>query len=443
MINKQVIDYLLSTSGKVPEGSTWFSIGEKFGIQAPDQERAKTEPAYNYKSIGRRTQQVWQNYLTAQDKLRLNKQIFDGEGNLLWETFKFHPQEVDPINSDDFEVEKITTNPYGGAWMKLKKKENFHTEEHLDKLVKILSETITPTEYPSLDVHENSHGLFVYGADKHIGALTKQDSIYSNRYNKEEIMKRIVDFTLQNILKTVGIFGILESLFIMDFGDALDGFNQKTTGGLRGTSVHTLPQQLNNRDQHDFYVEVHKALFDQIVHLEIAKDIYFVATSNSNHGGDFEYGAMRHLEEYLNIKYPFIKTKINYFPLNHFFYGDHCIIFGHGKDDEDMRNGMPLNLTDKVENFLNDYIKVNDLGKYNVTFVSGDLHQSSENYGKALRYKKVLSQYGSSKWMHTNFGSGSPGLSYELYSKTSKGIWKMDDFFDIESESNTGINFDD
>ena len=150
---------------------------------------------------------------------------------------------------------------------------------------------------------------------------------------------------------------------------------------------------------------------------------------------------MRHIETYLNLRYPFIKTVVNYLPLNHFTYGQHCIIFGHGKDDEDMKNGMPLNLTDKVENYLNDYIRVNKLESYNVSSISGDLHQSSENYGKALRYKKVLSQFGSTKWMHTNFGSGSPGLSFEIYDKQSKMIFKADDFFEFENQSNTGIDF--
>src|SRR5690606_35289266 len=103
-----------------------------------------------------------------------------------------------------------------------------------------------------------------------------------------------------------------------------------------------------NREQHDFYVELHKELFDCIVTNGFAKDIYFVATSNSNHGGDFEYGAMKNLETYLNVKYPSIKTVVSYKPFNHFIYGKHCIIFGHGKDDEDMKNGLPLVLNDKV-----------------------------------------------------------------------------------------------
>lgn len=440
MINKNLIDYLLSNSGKLKEDETWYSLGKKFGIESPNKTRAKENKKYKRKSISRKTQRIWQQYIKSKNKLKLSKEIY-ANGELKFETFKFYPDEVEIKNSDEFEVERFTTNPYGGAWMKLRRKENFFSEDHLEKLKDILTKEIEPQEYTSSDVQHYDKGLFILGSDKHIGALTKADSIYNNKYDKKEILHRIVYKTLQNIRRSYNIFGTLESVFIMDLGDALDGFNQKTTGGLRGTSTHILPQQMNNREQYDMYVEIHKILFDTIVKDQLAKNIYFVATSNSNHGGDFEYTAMKTVEQYLNIKYPFINTVVNYYPLNHFFYGEHCIIFGHGKDDEDMKSGMPLNLNDKVENYLNDYIRTNKLENYNVSFISGDLHQSSENYGKSIRYKKVLSQFGSTKWMHTNFGSGSPGLSLEIFEKNSKIIWKTDDFFDIKDESNTGIDF--
>ena len=111
------------------------------------------------------------------------------------------------------------------------------------------------------------------------------------------------------------------------------------------------------------------------------------------------------------------------------------------EDDEDMKNGLPLVINDKVATVLSDYIRVNKLDGYNVSVISGDLHQSADGYAKNFRYKKVLAQYGSSKWMHTNFGSGQPGLSSEVYVKNSKKIYKEEDFFEIENESNTGINF--
>lgn len=439
MIKKKIINHLISNGGRLKKGETWLSVAETFGIEAPDKKRASKDKRYLQKSIARIAQRYWESYSKQQEKLKLTQQTYV-DGKLKFETFKKGAEKTELPNPEDFEVEKYTTNPYGGAWMKLRKKEKFHSEEHIENLKEILLKEITPVSYtPQLKT--NNKGYFVYGSDKHIGALTKLDSIYQNKYDKDVMRERIVLRTIQNIEENVALHGVFESLFIMDFGDALDGFNAKTTGGLRGTSSHTLPQQLNNREQHDFYVELHKELFDIIVSKKYAKNIYFIATSNSNHGGDFEYGAMRHLQTYLNVKYPFINTYVSYQPYNHFIYGDHAIIFGHGKDDEDMKNGLPLVMNDKVANVLSDYIRVNKLESFNVSVISGDLHQSAETYAKNFRYKKVLSQYGSSKWMHTNFGSGQPGLSSEVYVKNGKKIYKEEDFFDIINESNTGITF--
>jgi len=438
MIKKQVINYLLSKSGNLDSGETWYDVGVKFGIEPQNKERASTDEAYRKRSIQTQANDIWRGYIKQTNKLAVVKQTYK-DGELKFETFKEKPEDV-KINHEDFDIEKFTTNPYGGAWIKLKRKEKMFEQEHLDTLKEILTKELNPVFIRTPEVI-NDKALFIYGSDKHIGALTKEDSIYTNKYDREEMRQRIVIQTLNQIQHNVALYGQFDSLFIMDLGDALDGFNGKTTGGLRGTSSHTLPQQLNNREQHDYYLELHKELFDTIAVNLFAKNIYFVATSNSNHGGDFEYGAMRNLETYLNVKYPDIKTYVSYKAYNHFVYGKHCIIFGHGKDDEDMKNGLPLVLNDKVSNVISDYIRVNKLEDYNITFVSGDLHQSAETYSKNFRYKKVLSQYGSSKWMHTNFGSGIPGLSSEVYEKNSRKIFKEDEFFNIENESNTGITF--
>lgn len=438
MIKKQIINYLLSKSGNLDNKETWYDIGIKFGVEPKNKERALNDEVYKKKSIRTKTNDIWREYIKQTNKLVAVKQTYI-DGELKFETFKEKPEDI-KINHEDFDIERLTTNPYGGAWLKLKRKEKIFEQEHLDILKEILTKELSPVAVNTPNI-VNDKALFIYGSDKHIGALTKEDSIYTNKYDREEMRQRIVIQTLNQIRHNINLYGQFDSLFIMDLGDALDGFNGKTTGGLRGTSSHTLPQQLNNREQHDYYLELHKELFDTIAVNLFAKNIYFIATSNSNHGGDFEYGAMRNLETYLNIKYPNIKTYVSYKPYNHFTYGKHCIIFGHGKDDEDMKNGLPLVLNDKVSNILNNYITINKLNNYNISFISGDLHQSAETYAKNFRYKKVLSQYGSSKWMHTNFGSGNPGLSLEIFFKNDKIIHKQDIFFNIKNESNTGITF--
>lgn len=433
-----LIHFLTSNSG-LPSDMTWYDLGLKFNIQPPKPNKAKQDPKYKKKSIAKKTQDIWRKHLSGLEQLELQKQTYI-EGELKTEVFKKVDTSDIKVNYEDFEIEAFTTNgPGGKPWLKGKRKINLFNEEHLSKLKEILKKEIKPIK---LNYSEsNEKGLFIYGSDKHIGALTKKDSLYKNQYDKKEMRRRIVIKTLENIKEKVELHGRFDSLFILDLGDAVDGFNNKTTGGLRGTSSHTLPQQYNNREQFDLYLEFHKELFDEIVRGDFANNIYFVATSNSNHGGDFEYTAMRSLQEYLSYKYPEIKSVINYKPYNHFLYGDHCIIFGHGKDDIDMKHGFPLTINQKVESLISDYIAVNKLEDFNVSVVTGDLHQSAETYAKRFRYKKVLSQFGSSKWAHTNYGSGTPGLSVEVFMKNNSKIYKDDTFFEIIKESNTGISF--
>lgn len=439
---KDLIDYIISIKNSKNKES-WYEIGNKFKIEPADGLRSKKDKKYRKRSIARETQRIYQNYLKQKDNLKLTKEVYKNK-KLLYETYKDKPDD-EVIEDPEYKLVSYTSNPYGGSWKKYKKIEDPYTEENLERLKEILLKDDNPIKPESYHISKeiNFKGLFIYGADKHIGALTKEDSIYKNNYNKKEIRKRIFDYTINEIEKWKNIFQpkILDSLFILDLGDALDGFNQKTTGGLRGTSNHTLPQQLNNREQHDLYVEIHKDLFDYVVKEKYASNIYYIATSNSNHGGDFEYAAMKNLETYLNLRYPFIHTYVSFKPLNHFIYGDHCIIFGHGKDSEDLKNGFPLVLNDKIKNYIAEYIDINNLKDYNISFISADLHQSAETYGENFRYKKVLSQYGSSKWAHSNFGSGAPGLSTELFLKDGSKIYKSDEFFDTGSVSNTGIYF--
>ena len=436
-----LIQHLLKNNGKLQEGETWYQLGVKFNVEPPNMERAKEDEEYRKNAITKKANDAWRHYCRQKESLELTKETYK-DGQLSTEVFtkQNSPDNIPVEDIEEYEIEKFTTNPKGGAWLKYKKIEKIYDEDHTQNLVDILTKEITPIDYKPM-INTNNLGLFIYGADKHIGALTKEDSMYNNKYDREEIKQRIIKGTIRNIEKSIKYFGNFESLYIMDLGDALDGFNQKTVGGLRGTSLHTLPQQMNNREQHDFYVEVHRELFDYIMSQEYAKNVYFIATSNSNHGGDFEYGAMRNLETYLNVKYPDIKTFVNYYPFNHFIYGNHAIIFGHGKDMEDMKHGLPLNLNEKTEVYLNDYIETNKLQDYHVTVVMGDLHQSNENYGKNFRYKRVLSQYGSSKWSHTNFGSGNAGLSFEVMDKFTPMVFKIDDFFQKGvDQSNTGID---
>jgi len=434
MLKVELIEYLQKNGGTKDINHSWEDVAKLFSLEINNKESKNAKQINDY--IRGYCRSVYNTYLKQVDKLELVKQTYL-KGKKHSETFRKTPIEAEGINEEDFEVKRFTKYTNGGAWVKYEKKETLFNEDHLEKLARMLNMTTVINQAPSPPF--NNKILCVYLADEHIGALTKEQSIYTNKYTKEEIEDRIVRRLVEVITAIYATNPSIKNLCVFSLGDCLDGFNQKTTRGNIGGSSHTLPQQYNNREQHDIFVEVHKKLFDTLFSYKIFTNISYIANCNSNHGGDYEYAAVRTLQMYLNLKYPQIKTYVTCKPIDHIIVGNQCIIFGHGKDDADMIKGFPLNLDPKVENFINDYIRINNLHSYNISVITADLHQASENYGKNFRYRKVLSQYGSSAWAHSNFGSGAPGISLDVFLDELNLIQKFDYFFQGTDMSNTGI----
>lgn len=262
----------------------------------------------------------------------------------------------------------------------------------------------------------NKKGLFLYTSDKHVGAHTKENSVYKNDYNAEVFEKRM--FTLlEEAHEQYKMHGRFDKICFMDLGDPLDGFGQQTTRG-----GHSLPQNMTDREQFDTFVNVHRKFFDELVKMDIADSIDFVAATNDNHAGPFGYCATRALALYLEVKYPDMGIHLYTRFMDNYEYGDHTFIVTHGKDEEDMKFGFPIKLNDKVENYINDYINIKKVDSKYIHLIKGDLHQSACEYGKRFRYKNVMSMYGSSKWIHTNYGSGFAGVDFEIVEKNGSRI---------------------
>ena len=83
-----------------------------------------------------------------------------------------------------------------------------------------------------------------------------------------------------------------------------------------------------------------------------------------------------------------------------------------------MFKNLPLTLNVKTENFINEYLD-NKRIKGNVVFVKGDLHQTAVTYGRRFTYKSVSSLFGSSEWIHKNFGNSCAACDYSIVDETS------------------------
>lgn len=117
--------------------------------------------------------------------------------------------------------------------------------------------------------------------------------------------------------------------------------------------------------------------------------------------GDYGYAANKVLEAYLQgmgVEVHQFEKYMEYFECE-----GHTFILCHGKDDADVFKNMPLTIDIKTENMIDQFIDYNKLSG-DIHFIKGDLHQSATTYGHKFRYRSVGSFFGSSEWIHKNFG---------------------------------------
>lgn len=324
---------------------------------------------------------------------------------------------------------KFWDNMAGDQRFSISTKKSWHeqlglqsVDDALESLRTSFKDEIKPISI-KVEEKDNRKALFIYLADLHIGAKTSNNSLFANEYNAS-VFKERLQHTLVTIKQNKEFFGVFDALYIVNLGDALDGYNKQTTRG-----GHMLPQNLDNNEQLDTFFEAHKDLFDSIVSMNAAKRIEYVACTNCNHSGSFGYAANRLLDIYLSLKYPDIKRTIITKFIDHIQYGQHTFMYTHGKDDKDMKFGLPASLNEKTENYINAYIHYHKIQTPAIHLVKGDLHLSAKQSGKIFRYKNVLSLYGSSKWVQTNFMVNKCGYNYEIVDKYSKSIYENEHIF--------------
>ena len=288
-----------------------------------------------------------------------------------------------------------------------------HSNESLKEIIKNLSlENVKPFKIEKKS-KTNKAALFVYIADAHVGAKTIEDSVYNNDYDEKEFNKRLTA-TLQKIKEQHDIFGRFEKVIIFNMGDCLDGFNGQTTRG-----GHHLPQNMNNKEQFNVYVNGMINFFETLYELDVTNEIEFHSVGNDNHSGDMGYIANKSLEYIFNVKYPEMNVRVFEKFIETVEFHSHTFIISHGKDKENMKSGFPLHLDAKTETYFNEYINNFRISTPYIHVIKGDLHQSSSQQGKRFRYKNVSSLYGSSDWIHTNFGYTRPAVDFDIVFKDS------------------------
>lgn len=254
-----------------------------------------------------------------------------------------------------------------------------------------------PVNYVLPTIQGSNKTLVVYLSDMHIGSKVSNYSIYSNDFNEVEAKRRI-DLILDRVVylsKTLSICKIV----VCNLGDSLDGYNAQTTRG-----GHSLPQNLDNKEQFTTYINLMTHFFGVLSISGLFNKIDYYCVPGGNHDGDMGYFTNKALENLLKHVYPDIQVKIFDKFIDTFKIDDHSFIITHGKDEKDMFKNFPLIINDRTENIINEYIRHKSISG-TIHFIKGDLHQTATTYAKNFRYKSVSSFFGSSEWIHKNFGN--------------------------------------
>ena len=248
--------------------------------------------------------------------------------------------------------------------------------------------------------------LNLYVSDIHIGAAVTSGTLYSENinYGDEEVRRR-----LNYILENITDFGVFEHINVVLLGDNID------CAGIAGRTArldHEMPENMDPRQQANSFLSIMTWFVDSLKRLCNSISVYSVPCGN--HGGNFEYMANRALMYALNVLDPNIKTTLWEKFYGYFKVGNHQFLGMHGKADAYMKKPMPLNLNDKTQILIYEWLDSEGITGDNIHIIKGDLHSNSMNSCKKFTYRNVLSLFGASDYSSYNYSRNSWGMSYDI-----------------------------
>lgn len=260
------------------------------------------------------------------------------------------------------------------------------------------------------DLPNSGTDINLYISDVHLGATVTSGALYSENenYGFDEAKRR-----LSVVLSKLKQATRYNTINVVLMGDNVDcaGFFGKTS-----RLDHDMPENMDPREQANKFIELMMWFIGSLA----AKENKFCSKINvysvpcGNHGGTFEYMCNKALLALINAKFPNIKTTLweEFFGI--FESNGETFVCCHGKDDQYMKKGLPLNLTDQSKVMLYEWLNDKGIHSSNVHFIKGDLHSNSLNSCKRLDYRNVLSLFGASDYSNYNFSRNSYGVSYDI-----------------------------
>jgi len=300
----------------------------------------------------------------------------------------------------------------------------------LKSIEDIITERLTTRiKIPSTPNETCQKALKVTISDAHVGLDPNPNGygIYNYKYNADIFFQNL-DSVYNSVIAKHNQFGKFDTLFIDDLGDGLDGWNGLTTRG-----GHDLPQNMSNVDAFKTFVTGKLNLIERLIAANVSDNIECRNVSNDNHSGDFARIANETIKMVLDRIYG--NGQIGFKILNkfveHFFYGDHCFILTHGKDEKQRVKNLSLDLTPAIVEFFRSYIDYHGINSKFIHVDKGDLHQLGYKRCNKFDYRNYMSFAPPSFHSSHNYNGSYSGYSIQVIDKHSATVSHEDYFFDL------------
>lgn len=255
-------------------------------------------------------------------------------------------------------------------------------------------------------------------------------ALFEYEYNGKIYNKNFLAI-FDNINKEYQTHGKFEELILADLWDREDWFNGFTTRG-----GHKLPQNMTDAEVFETLVDSKVALLKKILELDIADKIIIRDVVNSNHSSSFAHIVSLWTKKILELLY---WNRIEVDILEKYIeareYGDHTFLYTHWKDDSQQFKWLPLHLTDRATNFINDYIHHYNVSTEHIHLLKWDLHQIWFNKTKRFDYRNMPSFAPPSNWSQHNFWDSYSWYSIQVIPKDSNAISHTDYFLDYKKKT--------
>lgn len=313
-------------------------------------------------------------------------------------------------------IEKDELNDIKKTTVKLAR-ENRELKQQLESLNEIkidLSEIDIPNTYNPPVPSEKS--IIIHLSDMHIGAKCESNTLYPNKWDKDELKRRL------NVLADkIYELGHFDTLILNLLGDNLDGMDNQTA-----RRDHYMPQNMDNMEQISVFIEVLTEFVLKIK--DFCNKMCIYSVKDGNHDGITGYAATLAFINVIQNLCPGIDCVLFKDFIGKYEFNGHTYLLCHGKDDKFMKKGLPLNLDEKSKVMIYEWLNKNKVYENNVHFIKGDLHSNTLSSCERFDYRNVLSLFGASDYSNYNFSRNSYGCSYDLFVGNTRMIGTFENF---------------